>query len=212
MKAGTRNASRQESRRSGLGFNICKLQTSYLANDEVEDLGQRIAANISYELWYSCMFWPIHLIGSRIDQTSQAGDIESRIRTAAISFLCSTQSLYWLEAMTILNALPTARDGLVRIDSLDSVREICGFWSPSLNIFPWLGSVEGRPNETDRIGNLDLRRSMLSRPLDQHASPVSFADLACNRVLTMEGVAARVPGRPDPARSHRPCFSTFAEI
>ncbi|KAG6333868.1 hypothetical protein ID866_5223 [Astraeus odoratus] len=46
---------------SKLQFNICKLDTSYLANSEVIDLEDKIKANIPSDLSYSCQFWMEHL-------------------------------------------------------------------------------------------------------------------------------------------------------
>jgi hypothetical protein len=122
MKKGTRNPSRQQPPPPGLRFNICSLQTSHLRNDEVTGLKQMIEENVSPELRYSCMYWPDHLIASRMEEGPQADDTKSEILAAAIDFLCSTQSLYWLEAMTLFDTIPRARDALFRIDSLLEVR------------------------------------------------------------------------------------------
>jgi hypothetical protein len=45
----------------GLKFNICKLETSYLANDDVKDLDTRIDQHIPPALLYACCFWDDHL-------------------------------------------------------------------------------------------------------------------------------------------------------
>ena len=45
----------------GLKFNICKLETSYLANDDVEDLNTRVDHHIPPALLYACRFWDDHL-------------------------------------------------------------------------------------------------------------------------------------------------------
>src|SRR5580658_10462108 len=45
----------------GLKFNICKLETLYLANDDVEDLIIRVDQYIPPALSYACRFWDDHL-------------------------------------------------------------------------------------------------------------------------------------------------------
>jgi hypothetical protein len=47
--------------RDGLKFNICKLETSYLANGDVKDLNTRIDQHIPPALLYACRFWGAHL-------------------------------------------------------------------------------------------------------------------------------------------------------
>jgi hypothetical protein len=122
MKKGTRNPLRQQLPPPGLRFNICSLQTLHLSNDKVTDLKQMIEKNVSPKLRYSCMYWPDHLIASKMEKGPQADDTKSKILAAAIDFLCSIQSLYWLEAMTLFDTIPHARDVLFRVDSLLEVR------------------------------------------------------------------------------------------
>jgi hypothetical protein len=45
----------------GLKFNMCKLETSYLANADVEDLNTRLDQHIPPALLYACRFWDNHL-------------------------------------------------------------------------------------------------------------------------------------------------------
>ena len=46
---------------SSLKFNICNLETSYLANKDVADLKSRVDKHISSALLYACRFWDDHL-------------------------------------------------------------------------------------------------------------------------------------------------------
>ena len=46
--------------RQELKFNICGLESSYLRNDEVEDLAQRIKTRVGDSLLYACRFWAAH--------------------------------------------------------------------------------------------------------------------------------------------------------
>ncbi|KDN34260.1 hypothetical protein RSAG8_12649, partial [Rhizoctonia solani AG-8 WAC10335] len=45
-------------------FNICQLESSYLNDDEVEDLDSRVQKSVSVELRYACLYWSAHLNAS----------------------------------------------------------------------------------------------------------------------------------------------------
>lgn len=82
----------------GLKFNICRLQTSYLRNDEISDLPMRIKTMILPCLLYSCRFFADHLSDSTND-----GPLLKEID----SFL-HTNFLYWLEVMSLCNYVSEA--------------------------------------------------------------------------------------------------------
>jgi hypothetical protein len=44
-----------------LAFNICKLETSHVINDDIPDLEKRIHNNISMHLQYASRFWTDHI-------------------------------------------------------------------------------------------------------------------------------------------------------
>ena len=75
----------------GLKFNICKLETSYLANDDVEDLSTRVEEHIPPALLYACRFWDYHLNHTGF-KTDLFGKVES---------LFKEKFLYWLEALSL---------------------------------------------------------------------------------------------------------------
>jgi archaellum biogenesis ATPase FlaH len=79
---------------SQLRFNMCKLETSHLLNDNVPDLTARVQAEIppGSSLAYACQFWVDHLV-----QT----DYEDELRDAIWGFL-RQKALFWLEAMSLL--------------------------------------------------------------------------------------------------------------
>jgi hypothetical protein len=77
--------------RDGLKFNICKLETSYLANDDVEDLNMRIDQHIPPVLLYACRFWSGHL-----KHTDFKTDLFDRVET-----LFKEKFLFWLEALSL---------------------------------------------------------------------------------------------------------------
>jgi len=75
----------------GLKFNIYKLETSYLANDDVEDLNNRVGQHIPPALLYSCRFWDDHL-----KHTDFETDLFRRVET-----LFKEKFLFWLEALSL---------------------------------------------------------------------------------------------------------------
>lgn len=108
MQKGTRNAKRQIAAPSALAFNICKLESAYCPNKEVQDLGQRIKNNISAELRYSSLHWLDHL--QKVPSTEQYLEDAVTLYQAAESLFCSCRSLYWLEVMSLIESLPAARN------------------------------------------------------------------------------------------------------
>ena len=75
-----------------LRFNICGLETSYVANAEVADLDKRVERNIPQYLLYACRFWAMHL-----------GDAEFDVGLAELvgQFTTGEQVLFWLEALGV---------------------------------------------------------------------------------------------------------------
>ncbi|KAG6331608.1 hypothetical protein ID866_7480 [Astraeus odoratus] len=79
-----------------LCFNICKLESSYLCNSEVSDMGERIKNNILPHLSYSCKFWTKHL-----QCTSFVTDLALQVK----NLLASERILFWWEVLSLLDAL-----------------------------------------------------------------------------------------------------------
>ena len=75
----------------GLKFNICKLETSYLANDDVEDLNTRVDQHIPPALLYACRFWDNHL-----KHTDFEMDLFGKVET-----FFKEKFLFWLEALSL---------------------------------------------------------------------------------------------------------------
>jgi hypothetical protein len=75
----------------GLKFNMCKLETSYLANDDVEDLNTRIYEHIPPALLYACRFWDDHL-----KHTDFKMDLLGKVET-----FFKEKFLFWLEALSL---------------------------------------------------------------------------------------------------------------
>jgi hypothetical protein len=82
----------------GLKLNICKLESSYLANDDVPDLELRISEYIRPALSYACISWDDHLERIGFDQ-----DVFEMLR-----LLLETKFLFWLEVLSIKRSVGLA--------------------------------------------------------------------------------------------------------
>ncbi|KAF7967335.1 hypothetical protein HWV62_34697 [Athelia sp. TMB] len=90
---------------SQLTFNICKLQTSYMANTEVADLANRVAEYIGPVLTYASRF-----LGRHLEQTSYTQEISDSLRA-----LVQEQLLHWLEVSSLLKQMGTASKSFASI-------------------------------------------------------------------------------------------------
>ena len=75
----------------GLKFNICELETSYLANVDVEDLDTRVEEHIPPALLYACRFWDDHL-----KQTDFKTELFRKVET-----VFKQKFLFWLETLSL---------------------------------------------------------------------------------------------------------------
>src|SRR6266478_2979969 len=76
---------------NSLKFNICDLETSYLANNDVEDLSTRVDEHIPPALLYACRFWDDHL-----KHTDFKTDLFEKVEK-----LVEEKFLFWLEALSL---------------------------------------------------------------------------------------------------------------
>ena len=76
---------------NSLKFNICGLETSYLANKDVADLKSRVDKHIPPALSYACRFWDDHL-----EHIGFETDLYGKLRT-----FFETKLLFWLEALSL---------------------------------------------------------------------------------------------------------------
>lgn len=90
---------------TSLKFNICKLETSYLPNSEIKDLGNRVEKNIPDALQYSSLHWSGHL-------TSDANLANKELCELLDEFFAGGRPLYWLEALSLLGNIPAAVSAL----------------------------------------------------------------------------------------------------
>ena len=85
-----------------LTFNICGLESSYLANKDVKDLETRISKYIPPSLSYACRFWDDHL--ERLDFET---DLFHELQT-----FFKTKFLFWLEALSLMSDVGLATSAL----------------------------------------------------------------------------------------------------
>ncbi len=85
-----------------LKFNICNLESSYLANKDVEDLRSRVDKHIPPALLYACRFWDDHL---------EHIDFETDLFVQLRSFF-EKKFLFWLEALSITSNVGLASAAL----------------------------------------------------------------------------------------------------
>ena len=101
-----------------LKFNICNLESSYLANKDVKDLRSRVDKHISPALLYACRFWDDHL--EHIDFET---DLFVHLRT-----FFEKKFLVWLEALSVTSnvrlASPALSTLIVWLASCQSVSRI----------------------------------------------------------------------------------------
>jgi len=81
--------------RTGLCFNICRLETSYLPNSKVTDLDWRVHKYIPAHLSYACRLWAVHV------QEVQFG----RNLAQEVELLLKDKLLFWIEALSLLKVL-----------------------------------------------------------------------------------------------------------
>jgi hypothetical protein len=91
--------------RRQLRFNICELETSYLPNSEIRDLGDRVRRRIPDALQYSCLHWPDHLCYDN-------GPVSEEITRILDSFFAGLQLLYWLEVLSLMGKVWVAISAL----------------------------------------------------------------------------------------------------
>jgi len=109
-----------------LCFNICKLEDSRLANDNVEDLPLRIKENISDALQYSSLHWSNHVCF-----TPDTGD--RRVWESLRKFFEGPYALFWIEVLSILEMLrigvPSLRKVISTLVKVSTASACCSMHS-----------------------------------------------------------------------------------
>jgi hypothetical protein len=108
--------------KSGLRFNICNLESSYLLNTEVTDMDSRTEQNIPSHLRYASLYWTNHLSASRFDE---------QILKLVQDFV-ENQFLFWLEIMSVTRRVNVASHMLSSLVSWMKVRSIGLNWTKKM--------------------------------------------------------------------------------
>ncbi|EJC98397.1 WD40 repeat-like protein [Fomitiporia mediterranea MF3/22] len=93
-----------------LRFNICDIKSSYIPNDQIPDLSDRIKANIPPHLEYACMFWTQYL---------HEAQFSHQLLNELSEFL-HKRFLYWLEVISLLKKVNTASPALLAVNWVSS--------------------------------------------------------------------------------------------
>jgi hypothetical protein len=92
-----------------LRFNVCRLDTSYKFNTDVEDLDKRIQDYIPAHVSYACRFW-----GEHVDNFN--GHVELLV-SEADQFM-REKLLFWLEVLSLIGCVDRAPEQLKYLESL----------------------------------------------------------------------------------------------
>ena len=104
-----------------LSFNICRLESSYVANRDIPGLADRINKYIPAHLSYSCRFWADHL------QTTAANVASGHKVLQDLEVVLTDKFLFWLEVISLLGALPTASRAMSLLINRCPVRDFSAY-------------------------------------------------------------------------------------
>jgi AAA ATPase domain len=88
-----------------LKFNICRLETSYLANKDVPDLDSRIGKYIPPALSYACISW-----GNHLEHVAFDGALFGKLKS-----LFEKKFLFWLEVLSLKSNVGLASRALTSV-------------------------------------------------------------------------------------------------
>jgi hypothetical protein len=92
-------------------FNICGLESSYIRDEEVSDLEQRVKQAISSEMYYSCRYWATHL-----EHAEGTSDMVERLD----DFL-SMRLLLWMEVLNLKGCMNIGAQMIAKAEGWGSV-------------------------------------------------------------------------------------------
>ncbi len=101
---------------SSLMFNICEIETSHCVNEDIPELEALISKNISAALMYACRFWAMHL------KDSPRSESHSRAVQPLLKMLLHEKVLFWLEVLSLIEAIPAAKELLLAAAEFVEVR------------------------------------------------------------------------------------------
>jgi hypothetical protein len=96
-----------------LRFNICKLESSFVFDEEVPDLQDRIKEFISPALSYACRYWGEHLRQGNFTDTAHEKLVD----------LLTHRLLFWMEVLNLERGMAIGTDMLRQVQTWLKVRE-----------------------------------------------------------------------------------------
>ncbi|KAJ1305571.1 hypothetical protein OPQ81_000571 [Rhizoctonia solani] len=90
-----------------LQFNICGIESSYILDDEIVDLSERVLRAISPALFYACCHWTTHL---------ELGGQSAEVRDLVLDFL-SARLLLWMEVLNLKGFIRNGEDCMKRAEN-----------------------------------------------------------------------------------------------
>ncbi|CAE6437007.1 unnamed protein product [Rhizoctonia solani] len=87
-----------------LKFNICDLESSFVPDQLVSDIKERIQRNIPSSLYYACRYW-----GEHLQQAVPSAELE-----AILTEFIYTKLLFWMEILNLNQIIPMAAETLLK--------------------------------------------------------------------------------------------------
>jgi hypothetical protein len=100
---------------NGLRFNICEIETSYVRNDDIVGLAERVKKTISTPLAYSCLFWAEH-----VRATAFSLELLRKVKE-----FMRAHFLYWLEVLSLVKEVSKGARILRTIVGWCGVSSLC---------------------------------------------------------------------------------------
>ncbi|CAG7854426.1 SubName: Full=Related to WD40-repeat protein (Notchless protein) {ECO:0000313/EMBL:CCA71457.1} [Serendipita indica DSM 11827] len=94
-----------KSRKEGLKFNICQIESSFYLNRQITDLDARVAKFISRRLRYASLHWSFHV-------AAMDSDWGRRLRNELARIVKSPFALYWMEILSVTGGVMRAVSGM----------------------------------------------------------------------------------------------------
>jgi hypothetical protein len=91
--------------REELRFNICDLPSSFIPDDKIDGLQERIKEKISAPLAYACGYWAMHL-----SAVTKSGEVMEEVGE-----FFQDRLLFWMEVMSVRQRLVVGIHGLLSV-------------------------------------------------------------------------------------------------
>ncbi|CAG7854167.1 COMPASS-like H3K4 histone methylase component WDR5B {ECO:0000303/PubMed:19567704} Short=AtWDR5B {ECO:0000303/PubMed:19567704} [Serendipita indica DSM 11827] len=177
------------SRRDGLKFNICQLESSFYLNREIPNLDTRVSRFISRRLRYASSHWLFHV--------AEADDSwRSIVKKEIQQIIQVPYVLYWMEVLSLTRGVPRAITGLRAIKrhagletwdevSMDQIRRFIMVFSVPIQ--------ESAPH---------IYISALPFTPTNSILHIEGAKMYSNTLCVTEGLEEMYPGLPSRLRGH----------